>query len=122
TIIIGLLLAFVIHFAQGQPSSAIRLIGTVISAETGQPLEGATITLKPGTTGVLTDEDGKFILSTNLPEGTILISYIGYQTQTVRFSPENNGPFTIRMERDGSILEEIEINTGYQAIPKERAT
>src|SRR5690606_7498492 len=116
-----LLLGF-LSIAYGQPSSAIRIAGTVTSAETGQPLEGATITLKTGQTGVLTDEGGKFILSTNLPAGEITVSHIGYQSQTIRLGPENSGPFTIRLERDENTLQEVEINAGYYKVTDRERT
>ncbi|MEG1188298.1 MAG: TonB-dependent receptor [Bacteroidales bacterium] len=57
--------------------------GKVISAEDKEPVIGASVIVKGTTSGVITDYDGAFSLT--LPESskTLVISYIGMQTQEV---------------------------------------
>lgn len=62
--------------------------GTVISAEDGQPVIGATVIIKGTTIGTTTDFDGNFTL--NVPETAhqLIVSYLGMQTQDVFIRPE----------------------------------
>ncbi|MBO9618265.1 MAG: TonB-dependent receptor [Niabella sp.] len=66
--------------------------GTVSSATTTLPIEGATVMVKGTTTGVLTDPQGKFTINA-APGAALEISYIGYETQTV--TPAGKAPLTV---------------------------
>lgn len=57
-----------------------KISGKIIDAETGLPLEGANIILKSDKTiGAVSDEDGKFVLTSQFnPDDLIEISFIGY--------------------------------------------
>jgi TonB-linked SusC/RagA family outer membrane protein len=66
-----------------QPSER-QIRGTVSDAGTGEALIGATVTVRGAeTTGTVSDGDGHFALL--VPEGmnTLVISYVGYETQEV---------------------------------------
>jgi TonB-linked SusC/RagA family outer membrane protein len=59
----------------------IRITGKITS-ETGDPLAGVSITLKGTVHGTSTNNNGDFELT--VPEnGTLVVSYIGYQTQEI---------------------------------------
>lgn len=61
-----------------------KINGTVIDASTKEPLPGASIILKEDKgIGVVTDFDGKFFIE--VPQGTsaLLISFVGYEEETV---------------------------------------
>ena len=80
---ISLLLAFFVCiginslFAQN-----MQVTGTVTSGEDGSGIPGATIKVKGGTTGVVTDLDGKYTISVS-PEATLVVSFVGLKTQEV---------------------------------------
>lgn len=59
------------------------VVGTVISAEDGQPVIGAAVVVKGTTIGTVTDMDGKFTLE--VPEnGKLLnVSYVGMRSQDI---------------------------------------
>lgn len=60
----------------------IPIKGTVIDAESGEPIVGASVIIKNTKTGTITNLDGEFSL--NIPKGErLVISYIGKQTTTV---------------------------------------
>ncbi|MDR1115703.1 MAG: SusC/RagA family TonB-linked outer membrane protein [Tannerella sp.] len=63
-------------FAQTKVAS-----GTVTSAEDGEPVAGASVSVKGTTLGTITGSDGTFALP-NLPESaaTLVVSYIGLET------------------------------------------
>ena len=65
-----------------QTSGNVKITGTVVD-NTGEPAIGATVRVKNGQHGVVTDIDGKFTI--DVPKGsTLVVSYIGTQTQEVQ--------------------------------------
>ncbi|MBV2227180.1 MAG: SusC/RagA family TonB-linked outer membrane protein [Sphingobacterium mizutaii] len=98
--------------------------GKVVS-EKGEPLEGATIMVLASdgqrvTAQAKTDAEGNFEM-THVSEGTTLeISYLGYKPKTVK-AQFQMGSITLSLFT--AEMEEVEVvSTGYQQIPKERAT
>jgi hypothetical protein len=57
---------------------------TVFDAETGEFLPGVTILIEGTTIGTITDLDGKFSLGAAPGTHNLTISYISYQSQTIR--------------------------------------
>lgn len=51
-----------------------------ITDDSGQPVKGAHVILKNSTTGVTTDPEGRFIFDTTESSGTLVISFMGYQS------------------------------------------
>ena len=72
--LIGLLMVFtsMTGFAQ--------ITGTVVDAETNEPLPGATVVIKGTQNGTTTDFDGLFSISGAAAGDTLVISFIGFQT------------------------------------------
>jgi len=66
-------------------AQSVTLNGKVVDQTNNNPLPGATIILKNDpATGSITDEEGRFSLSVNLPLPIIvLVSYVGYDQQEV---------------------------------------
>ncbi|MBO5915541.1 MAG: TonB-dependent receptor [Bacteroidales bacterium] len=84
-------------------SSSVK--GTVLSAEDGEPVIGASVAVKgEPTLGTITDVDGKFTL-TNLPSTakTLVIMYLGMETQEVAIKPV----VTVKMEASSIDLDEV---------------
>lgn len=57
--------------------------GQVLDANTGEPLIGALVTIPGQGTGAITDMDGRYKLSVPSNQGSVQISYLGYNTQNV---------------------------------------
>lgn len=93
--------------------------GTIFDAESGETLIGATVKV-PGTDkGTVTDIDGTFSLSDiNLP-ADIEVSFVGYETQIVRF--ENSNPININLGIASELLGEVLV-IGYGRQKKKVAT
>ena len=66
----------------GAALSAQSISGTITDAQNGDPLIGATIAVKGGSSGTATDFDGKFSLSVS-QGATLIISYTGYTDQEI---------------------------------------
>ena len=77
--------------------------GTVISAEDGGPVIGATVIIPGTTTGTTTDLDGQFSL--NVPASTkeLTFSYVGMATQTVAIKSK----MRITLESDDKVLDDV---------------
>ena len=78
--------------------------GVVISEEDGQPVIGASVRVENTQLGAITDVDGKFQIA-NVPSSakTLVVSYIGLQTQTVTIKPN----LRITMKSDSEVLDEV---------------
>lgn len=98
------------------------LKGTVYS-EDGLTLPGALIYLRDTEFRTVTDESGMFSL--NLPNGNyiLIVSYIGMETYRLEITMPVDDPLEIQLKTDSMDLESVEVvSTGYQTVPKERAT
>lgn len=106
---------------QGPPESSLYPIKGKVIDENGQPLPGATIKIKNGSVLTTTDSNGEFEIKT-LPDSSILqISFVGYLTKEIIVT--DVGYLNISLNSNSNQLHEVSvISTGYQTIPKERAT
>ena len=77
--------------------------GTVVSADDGEPIIGATIRLVGTNFGSVTDSNGKFTLTPRAGHNKISVSYVGYETQTVTIKPN----MQIVLRQDQKQLDEV---------------
>ncbi|WP_293299863.1 SusC/RagA family TonB-linked outer membrane protein [Pedobacter sp. UBA4863] len=119
---IGKTIAVSSNQANKTPSNELSLLpitGTV-KDENDKPIPAATIRVKGRENYTITDNNGNFTIEAQLNE-VLLISYIGFTVLEYRITNEN--PVSIKLSPDTSTLQEVSIvSTGYQDIPKERAT
>jgi TonB-linked SusC/RagA family outer membrane protein len=91
-----------------QTGTTINVRGTVTDTG-GEPIIGASILLQGTTSGVVTDYDGNF--SIQAPgNGTLVISYVGYVTQTIGIQDRNN--INVILQEDNELLDEVVV-IGY---------
>jgi iron complex outermembrane receptor protein len=95
--------------AQNAPVINATVTGKVLDAQTGNHLIGATVTIKGTTNGSTTNQNGQFTLVTGqkLPF-TIVVSYIGYQTQETILSQDGA---EIRLSEGASQLADVTITS-----------
>lgn len=62
----------------------MKVTGVVISSEDNEPIAGAAVQIKGTTTGVVTDNEGKFTLSVPNSQSTLVVSFIGMATKEVK--------------------------------------
>ena len=90
----------------------------VVSDKMG-PIAGVNVLVKGTTNGVITDMDGKFIL-TNVNKGDVLqFSFIGYTTKEVKISNLRN--LNVSMSEDTEVLDEVVV-VGYGSQKKVNLT
>ncbi|MDR1221860.1 MAG: TonB-dependent receptor [Tannerella sp.] len=88
-----------------QQTKGNTVTGTVLD-ENGEPIPGATITVKGTTRGVITDMDGTFTIQA-MPENQLEISYLGYQMLTVPV--ENQTRINVTLEPQLNELDEVTV-------------
>lgn len=91
-------------------AQSLQVKGRVTSKNTGQPLAGATVSVKGTPAATVTDDQGNFMISVPNPGSVLTISYAGATTQ--EFVVNDSGPVTIQMEERASVLNEVVV-IGY---------
>jgi hypothetical protein len=92
----------------GAYAQGIQLRGTVSTAA-GEPIAGAMVSETGTSGGSITDADGGFAL-TVAPQGTISVSYLGYQTQEVAVNGRSQ--ISVVLREDAQALEQLVV-IGY---------
>ena len=94
--------------------------GIVTSAEDGEPLIGATISVKGNEAqGVVTDIEGKYILQIPNSDCTLVVAYLGMKTQELK--APSSGILNISLEAESMNLDEVVV-TGYGNFSKSSFT
>lgn len=104
------------------PPTLIDVKGKVIN-EKGEPLAGVSVLVKGTKRGTSTDDYGAFELK-GLDENAVL-QFIGVNIESYETKLNGRTELSFTAKAKISKLEDVEItnvNTGYQSIPKERAT
>lgn len=100
-LLVGLLLSAVLS------AQNTEISGTVIDAETQDPLIGASILGQGTEAGTVTDADGAFRVS--VPENTrsLMVSYIGYQTLQYNLGENAGAENVVIALTPGNLIEEV---------------
>ncbi len=105
-----LLLAAIMLLSSSLMIAQTTITGTVNDASLGGPLPGADIKVARKAVGTTTDFDGKFTLTvTDTPPFTIVISSLGYQSQTVEIT-KNNQVITVALKENATALDEVVVS------------
>ncbi|MEO0332199.1 MAG: carboxypeptidase-like regulatory domain-containing protein, partial [Bacteroidota bacterium] len=104
--LISFLLFYHISHAQ---NDSFSLSGSVKEQSTEETLPNATVLIESSGQGTVTNQDGYFTLL-NVPNdtATLLIRYVGYQSQRIKLTPETaRQPLTIYLAEAASELSEV---------------
>ncbi|WP_047246334.1 SusC/RagA family TonB-linked outer membrane protein [Maribacter thermophilus] len=103
-----LMLYSAFSFAQ---TTEYSLKGTITDANNDQPIPGASVFIKGTSFGAVTDFDGNYVLTANLPEGEYLLttSYLGYSTKQIPINLGSSNVIVtdITMSEDLLSLDEV---------------
>jgi len=92
--------------------------GKVIGSDDKLPIIGASIRIQGSTTGAVTDVNGEFTLTLK-PGQTLVVSYIGYQSQEVKVGASTT--LTVTLVAGSNALNEVVV-TGYGSQRKKDIT
>lgn len=118
-LLFALLLGSVAAFAQG------TVTGTITDPDLGGGLLGANVVESGTNNGAVTDFDGNFSLTVSSESGTLEISYLGYETQTISYTLSGGSANlgTITLVADANTLSEVVIvGTGVIDLAEDRKT
>lgn len=92
--------------------------GTVLDANTDEPLIGASVAAGTSNMGVATDMDGAFSITVPADVTKLTVSYVGYQTQTVAIT---SGNMVIKLHPGDNVLDDV-IAVAYGTAKKSEYT
>lgn len=98
------------------------ITGRVLAMPEKRPLEGATIKLKGYPGAVRSLRDGTFRVAVSPGASVLVASYLGYETKEVTVKEVSDRELSIYLNPAQSQLKEVTVSTGYQQLPRERAT
>ncbi len=84
------------------------ITGKVTSASNGETLPGVSILLKGTTNGTVSDFEGNFRLNVPAKGGTLVFSFVGYQTQEVPLTEKN--VYNVSLRENVTKLNEVVVS------------
>lgn len=99
--------------------NTVSISGKVVDAADKLEIPGVNILEKGTTNGTSTDFDGAFKFNVKSSNATIVVSYIGYKTQTIELKGRTT--ITIELAQDQQALEEV-VLVGYGTVRKSDLT
>jgi TonB-dependent SusC/RagA subfamily outer membrane receptor len=95
------------------PKGERAVVGVVTDAG-GQPIPSASVVVAGTQTGTLTDIDGKFFLTVPAGRDTLIISFVGFETQTIEIGNNEGGLAVILQETTNNLNELVVVGYGAQ--------
>ncbi len=114
-----ILLLFFALLAIGAWAQNLTVKGTVMSLSDNEPLIGASVMIQGAQGGVVTDIDGNYIISGVPADGTLVFSYVGFVSQTVKVGGRDI--IDVALEETSSALDELVV-VGYGAVKRSDLT
>lgn len=97
--------------------------GKILSSKDSIPLIGAVIEIKGTDTRTVSDNKGEFLLAADIQNPTLIITYLGYTSGVFELEEIFEEIVAFPLEEEEMSLLAVEVvSTGYQKLPKERAT
>ncbi|WP_170982991.1 SusC/RagA family TonB-linked outer membrane protein [Dyadobacter frigoris] len=102
-------------------AQSFRIQGQVLAADNTGPLTGASVRVRGTQQGTTTDANGFFSLAVSSDKLNLIVSFIGYRSADSTITLPLKKELVFLMQQDAAVINEVSV-TGYQSIPKERAT
>jgi len=103
-------------------STIIPQLNGHVAGSDGQPVAGATIMVRNTPQMTTTDQQGNFSLRNVSSSAVLVLSSVSFQTKEIKINGKNNINITLQPEIMDLGEVEVAVNTGYQSLPRERAT
>jgi TonB-linked SusC/RagA family outer membrane protein len=114
-----IILAIVLKF---QSFAQTYKLKGIIMDEDGKPVFAGNLYLLKSKSNAISDAVGQFEIFLNTDRDTLLITHIGLESVRIAVNRSMMLPINIRLKETATQLHEVKVNTGYQTLPKERAT
>jgi len=107
---LALLLMLALCYGYTAFAQQAQNISGKVAGDTGESLPGVTILVKGTNVGTATDAEGNYSLQVPAGSNTLVVSFVGFQTQEIPIS--NRSSINIELATDAKALDEI-IVVGY---------
>jgi len=94
----------------------IKITGIVADAETGERLPAAHVIIEDTYIGTIANEDGEFSLIVKSFPATIVVRYIGFETQKITIQEGHSEPLDFLLKESVAEMEQLVVTTEDPAI------
>ncbi|NDC78255.1 MAG: SusC/RagA family TonB-linked outer membrane protein, partial [Chitinophagia bacterium] len=121
---LGRMMAWLVAACLALPATAqqARVITGRVTDESQAPLSNVTVQVKGEGQTVRTGADGRFSVQAGSGVQTLVFSFVGMQTAEQAVAAGASTVSLVMKRSDASLQEVVVVSTGYQTLPKERAT
>ena len=102
-------------------SPTINIRGKIVTVK-GEAIPLASVSIKGSKIATATDENGEFVLNGVDAAATLIFSCVGYESQELKLKGETSITVTLNLKVSQLSNIAVTYSTGYQNVPKERAT
>lgn len=82
-------------------------VSGVVKDDMGEPVIGAGVLVKGTTSGTITDIEGHFSLRTDELNGTLVVSFVGMETQEIQMKGKKT--FEVILKSSNTLLDEVQV-------------
>ena len=108
--ILTLILLVLVAFVHAQTK-----VGGVVIDESGETVPFANVLFKDSQEGTITNDDGNFYLESDATYPTLIVSFIGYETQEIDLLQKVNYEMKITLTESSEQLKEVVLIAGKQS-------
>ncbi len=90
-------------------------VSGIVVDEGGEPVAFANVILKNSSVGSITNDNGRFYLESDIRYSTLVVSFIGYETQEIELTNAVSFDLTIVLPEGGEQLDEVVIYMGKRS-------
>ncbi|WP_166437225.1 SusC/RagA family TonB-linked outer membrane protein [Niastella caeni] len=103
-------------------TTIIPVLKGTIKDSAQQPVQGATVTVRNTRLIAVTDQQGNFTLKEVPANGTLTVTSVAHQQKDIKIGGKSDITVLLLPAVQKLDMVEVTVNTGYQSLPKERAT
>ncbi|MDF2188209.1 SusC/RagA family TonB-linked outer membrane protein [Paraflavitalea sp. CAU 1676] len=109
-------LVAILFFCTSLQAQTRSVSGKVTDSKTGNPIQGATVTVQGSATAVQTDANGRYTLNNFPSNATLLFSIVGYGQKALK--PGASATFDVALEESATQLTEVVVTALGQSREK----
>jgi len=111
-----LFLSFLLSSISISIFAQVKITGIVADAKTGERLPAAHVIIEGTYTGTIANEDGEFSIIVKSFPATIIVRYIGFETQKIAIERNHSEPLDFLMKESVAQMEQLVVTTEDPAI------
>ena len=89
-----------------------EVVGIIVDESTSEPIQYVNVYFKGTNEGTITDADGYFSLKSESKQKAVVISYVGYEQQTISINGNERQTLTVRLKSELVNLDEVVVLSG----------